>query len=103
MGRLSAVHLSALRATGALLRSVLTLPRVALPVPDYMPLCRRRHSLAVSLPGRDKKRMVAHSSRSTGVKVYGEGEWKVHSKIVEHWDVLQVVPTSSSSSKNPCR
>jgi hypothetical protein len=66
-----------LRATEGFLRSLVSLLGVALQVPDYSTLCRRQQTLAVTLP-----RSVAQNPRhlvvdSTGLKVYGEGEWKV--------------------------
>jgi IS5 family transposase len=66
-----------LRSTEGLLRSLVSLLGVALQVPDYSTLCRRQQTLSVALP-----RSVAQAPRhlvidSTGLKVYGEGEWKV--------------------------
>ena len=48
-----------------------------LPVPCYTRICRRAASI-----GQDLKRLTAQQPRdvvfdSTGIKVYGEGEWKV--------------------------
>jgi len=49
-------------------------------VPDYSTLCRRRQSLSVSVPAscslhaKDGVHVVVDS---TGLKIYGEGEWKV--------------------------
>jgi len=49
---------------------------VGLPVPDYTTLCRRAGTLPVQLPKRASGglHLVMDSS---GLKVYGEGEWKV--------------------------
>jgi IS5 family transposase len=66
-----------LRATEGLLRSVIKLLGVALAVPDHSTLCRRRQVLEVSLPRRPKDQPLHLVVDSTGVKVYGEGEWKV--------------------------
>jgi hypothetical protein len=77
MAWLSAVYRLALRTTQGLLSSVLKLLKVALPVPDYTTLCRRRRKLAVSLPRRAKDAPLHVVVDATGVKVYGEGEWKV--------------------------
>jgi len=52
MAMLSAVYRLTLRATQGLLTSVLRLLSVALPVPDYTTLCRRRQTLDVRLPRR---------------------------------------------------
>lgn len=65
-----------LRATQGFLRSVLRLAGLDLPVPDFSTLSRRARSLDVPL----RKRPKGHTDivvDSTGVKVYGEGEWKV--------------------------
>jgi IS5 family transposase len=66
-----------LRSTEGFLRSLVKLLGVPLQVPDYSTLCRRQQTLSVTLP-----RPVAQAPRhlvvdSTGLKVYGEGEWKV--------------------------
>ena len=67
-------HLS-LRATQGFLESVVTLMRLELPVPDYSTMSRRQAGLAVSLPlgSRSGARHVVVDS--TGLKVYGAGEW----------------------------
>lgn len=45
--------------------------------PDYTTLCRRLSSLEVKLPLRNLSEKLHLWIDSTGVKVYGEGEWKV--------------------------
>ena len=77
MATLSAVYRLTLRATQGLLSSVLKLLKVALPVPNYTTLCRRRQTLAVSLPRRAQGAPLHVVVDATGIKVYGEGEWKV--------------------------
>jgi len=77
MAMLSAVYRLTLRATQGLLRSVMSLLQVDLPVPDYTTLCRRRRQLEVSLPRRAKHEPLHVVVDATGIKVYGEGEWKV--------------------------
>jgi Transposase DDE domain len=65
-----------LRQTEGFTRSILKLLKLPLVVPDYTTLCRRHATLdAVSrhLP----KDSVAAIADSTGLKFYGEGEWKV--------------------------
>jgi hypothetical protein len=49
---------------------------VELPIPDYTTLNRRGRTLKVSLPTSEKGPIHAVLD-STGLKVYGEGEWKV--------------------------
>jgi len=77
MAMLSAVYRMTLRATQGLLTSVLKLLNVTLPVPDYTTLCRRRRQLEVSLPRRARDELLHVVVDATGIKVYGEGEWKV--------------------------
>lgn len=77
MATLTEVYGLPLRATEGLMRSVVRLLGVKLSVPDYTTLCRRRRSLAVELPRRKKSEPLHMVVDSTGIKVYGEGEWKV--------------------------
>jgi Transposase DDE domain len=58
---------------------VLGLLKVELPVPDYTTLCRRRRQLAVSLSRVATGDPLHVVVDATGIKVYGEGEWKVRS------------------------
>ena len=51
--------------------------RLALPSPHYCTLCRRARHLELSLAAPQKIRHLVIDS--TGLKVYGEGEWKVRS------------------------
>lgn len=77
MAMLSAVYRMTLRATQGLLTSVLKLLNVTLPVPDYTTLCRRRQTLEVRLPQRRSHGPLHLVVDATGIKGYGEGEWKV--------------------------
>jgi len=77
MATLQVVYHLPLRATQGLLCSVVQLLGVALEVPDYTTLCRRRQRLAVRLPVQTKQQSLHLVVDSTGLKVYGEGEWKV--------------------------
>jgi IS5 family transposase len=77
MATLEEVYGLPLRATQGLMRSVVKLLGVDLTVPDYTTLCRRRRSLDVRLPRRKKQEPLHLVVDSTGIKVYGEGEWKV--------------------------
>lgn len=77
MASLAEVYGLPLRATEGLLASVIELLDLSLPVPCYTTLCRRRQSLAVALPRRAKRGPLHLVVDSTGVKIYGEGEWKV--------------------------
>lgn len=46
-------------------------------VPDYTTLCRRASQLAVALNQLNTQGVTDIAVDSTGLKVYGEGEWKV--------------------------
>lgn len=69
-------HLS-LRSTQGFLESVVNLMRLEMPVPDYSTLSRRQGSLELrlALTPRSQPRHVVIDS--TGLKVYGAGEWYV--------------------------
>lgn len=76
---LQAVYHLPLRQTQGLVESLVAQLGLALPVPDYTTLARRRPTLAVELPRRvraadEPLHLVVDS---TGLKVFGEGEWKV--------------------------
>ncbi len=77
MATLAEVYGLPLRATRGLLLSVVEVLGLSLSVPCYTTLCRRRQSLAVALPRRERSGSLHLVVDSTGVKVYGEGEWKV--------------------------
>ena len=77
---LQALFSLTLRMTQGFLGSLLALMRLRLPVPDYTSMCRRRQDLDVSFiidKIRAKKGAVDLVVDATGLKVYGEGEWKV--------------------------
>ena len=77
MATLEEVYSLPLRATEGLTRSLIKLLGVELSVPCYTTLCRRRRSLEVVLPRLSKSEPLHLVVDSTGIKVYGEGEWKV--------------------------
>ena len=77
MATLEEVYGLPLRATEGLTRSLINLLKVELSVPCYTTLCRRRRSLKVELPRLRKSEPLHLVVDSTGIKVYGEGEWKV--------------------------
>lgn len=70
-----------LRSTQGLVSSVLRLLSSDLPAPHYSTLSRRAATLEVTLP-RLSNGPLHLAIDSTGVKVYGEGEWKmrIHGK-----------------------
>jgi IS5 family transposase len=77
MATVQEVYHLPLRQTEGLLGSILTWLKVELPVPDYSTLSRRRATLEVVLPRKRSTKALHVVVDSTGVKVFGEGEWKV--------------------------
>jgi hypothetical protein len=73
---LRAVYHLPLRATEGFATSLLELMGSDLPVPDYSTLCRRAATVRITLPKRATGPLHLVLD-STGLKVYGEGEWKV--------------------------
>jgi hypothetical protein len=71
----------ALRQTTGLMKSILKLAGLEqLPIPNYTTLCRRQKGLPVEVSKRleqDDGKPLNIIIDSTGLKVYGEGEWKV--------------------------
>lgn len=72
----SLFHL-ALRQTEGFVNSLFKLAGIALNAPDYTTLSRRLASLEIKLPVVNLADKLSVVIDSTGVKVYGEGEWKV--------------------------
>lgn len=74
---LRAVYRLPYRQTVGFAQSLLDLMGVDVKAPDYTLLCKRGGSVAVDLgatAGEEAKHLVIDS---TGLKIYGEGEWKV--------------------------
>jgi hypothetical protein len=72
----SVMHLRG-RQTEGFMTSLFQLMGVILPVPDHSTVSRRLGKLRIALPvvaGSGARHVVVDS---TGIKVYGEGEWKV--------------------------
>lgn len=66
-----------LRMVQGFLQSIFTLMKVDLPIPNYTTLSRRAEKLEVDIkakPSSEPRHLVIDS---TGLKVFGEGEWKV--------------------------
>lgn len=78
--RLRLVYSLPLRQTQGFIESLFRLMELDLPVPDYSTLSRRAEDLPVDLEqehdeeGQDTPRHIVIDS--SGLKVYGEGEWK---------------------------
>lgn len=72
-----------LRQTQGLVESIFKILNINLDVPDYSTLSRRAEKSKVKIPLNTKGK-VKLITDSTGLKIYGEGEWKVrkhgHSK-----------------------
>lgn len=65
------------RATEGLLKSLMRLNGLDLPVPDHTHMSRRAAQLSVKIPRRPRRGPVHVVVDSTGLKIFGEGEWKV--------------------------
>jgi hypothetical protein len=64
------------RQTEGFMRSLFGMLKIALPVPDHSTLSRRGKKLKVNLPKKTSQSFDVVMD-STGLKIYGEGEWKV--------------------------
>jgi Transposase DDE domain len=74
---LKAVYHLPQRATYGMVCSLLELMDLDLPVPHPTILSRRAASLSIALPRQNKGEPLHVLVDATGLKVYGEGEWKV--------------------------
>jgi hypothetical protein len=64
------------RQTEGFMRSWFAMLKIALPVPDHSTLSKRGKKLQVNVPKKANQRLNLVMD-STGLKIYGEGEWKV--------------------------
>src|SRR3972149_3165957 len=74
---LKAVYHLPYRQTVGFGQSLMDLLGAKVRVPDYTTLCKRSVDLAVSLPTSNPHAAKHIVMDSSGLKVYGEGEWKV--------------------------
>jgi IS5 family transposase len=74
---LKAVFRLPLRQTQGLAGSLLQMLRVDLPLPHYSTLSRRSATLPVPLPRQARSKHLHLVVDSTGLKLYGDGEWHV--------------------------
>lgn len=74
---LKAVYHLPLRALRGLLLSIVELLGLQLPIPCYTRICRRAGTLGQKISRLSKKHPIHLVFDSTGLKVYGDGEWKV--------------------------
>ena len=65
------------RQTEGLGRSLVELMEISLDIPDYTSLAKRAAKLGISLDVRRHKGAIDVVVDSTGLKVFGEGEWKM--------------------------
>jgi Transposase DDE domain len=65
------------RATEGLMKSLMRLCQLDLPVPDHTQMSRRAGEISVKIPRRPRKGPTHVVVDSTGLKIFGEGEWKV--------------------------
>lgn len=72
----SVYHLP-LRQTEGFARSIFALAKIELAVPDYSTLARRRATLELCLPVQHKSAPMHVVVDSSGLKIYGDGEWMV--------------------------
>lgn len=64
------------REVEGFVRSIFCMMKIELPVPDHSTLSKRGKDLKVKLP-RKTNQSLNIVMDSTGLKIYGEGEWKV--------------------------
>ena len=64
------------RGVEGFMRSIFQLMKINLPVPDHSTLSKRGKELKVKLPKKASQSLNIVVD-STGLKIYGEGEWKV--------------------------
>jgi hypothetical protein len=74
---LRAVYKLPYRQTEGFGQTVIDLLKADVQVPDYTTLCKRSAELAVSLPTHNSNEPKHIVVDSNGLKIYGEGEWKV--------------------------
>ena len=59
------------------MESIVQLLGIELAIPDYSTLSRRQGKLEIVLPVQPSSKPLHLVADSSGLKVYGEGEWKV--------------------------
>lgn len=76
MATIKGIYRLAGRQCQGFIESIFELMGIELPVPDHSTLSRRLGTLSINLPTIPKTGARHVVIDSTGVKVYGEGEWK---------------------------
>jgi IS5 family transposase len=77
MATLQEIYHLGVRQTEGLVDSLGELLHLEVGIPHYSTLSRRRATLEIELPRTQSKEALHVVVDSTGVKVFGEGEWKV--------------------------
>jgi IS5 family transposase len=77
MATLQEIYHLGVRQTEGLVESLGELLHLEVTIPSYSTLSRRRATLEITLPRTRSKEALHVVVDSTGVKVFGEGEWKV--------------------------
>jgi DDE family transposase len=95
-----AVYHKPLRALVGFLRSLLLLLGISLPIPSYTQICRRAARLGQKVKRLSSGRRITDIViDSSGLKVFGEGEWKVrqHGKSERRtWRKIHLVVCADS-------
>lgn len=98
---LKAIFNLAFRAVEGFIKSLAAQLKLSIEIPDYTLLCKRQKNLNVPLPKKkfrsDEKIQILVDS--TGIKVFGEGEWKVRMHgYVKHrlWRKLHLAVNSGT-------
>ncbi len=73
-----------LRQARGLVSSLLTLLKLDWPVPCFSTVSRRQATLTVNIPARRRAEPLHLLVDSTGIKICGEGEWKVKKHGAEY-------------------
>jgi DDE family transposase len=77
MATLQEIYHLGVRQTQGLMESIGAVLHLAVAIPAYSTLSRRRATLEIALPRIHQQEPLHVVVDSTGVKVFGEGEWKV--------------------------
>lgn len=74
---LKAVYKLRYRTLEGFARSMMTLMKLELRVPDHTTMSRRAKQIKVDIPKHSRNEAIHLVIDSTGLKIYGEGEWKI--------------------------
>jgi Transposase DDE domain len=79
------------RALEGFARSLMQLMGLDLNIPDHSHLSRRAKTLQVAIPRRARNEVLHVVVDSTGLKIYGEGEWKVRQHGVAVQEIHRIL------------